>query len=82
VVKALCHMMAPFMPEGATRLADILNIDIPDGGPDGGSDAWELAKDQLVPGDPISPPQVLFPKLDPDRIAELAALHSEGKAQM
>jgi len=80
VVKALCHTMAPFLPDGARSLAGMLGVDLPAGGPDGGPDGWNAAKEALAAGAPLQAPQVLFPKLDPDRIAELAELHAQGGA--
>ena len=80
VVKALCHTMAPFLPNGAERLAGILGITLPQGGPEGGEDNWNTATERLESGAPLNPPQVLFPKLDKDRIAELAEAHERGEA--
>jgi methionyl-tRNA synthetase len=81
VVHGLCHLMAPFMPEGAGKLAGILNIELPSGGPDGGENIWNRAGTVLAEGSPLQSPSVLFPKLDPDMIAELAELHEQGRAQ-
>ncbi len=80
VVKGLCRLMAPFLPAGAEKLAATLNIAPPAGGPDGGPDAWADAVERLPAGHVLAPPQVLFPKIDKDRIAELAALHEQGGA--
>jgi methionyl-tRNA synthetase len=80
VVNALCTGMAPFLPEGAEKLAGILNITLPTGGPDGGADGWNAAKEFLPTGHVLNEPQVLFPKIDPDRITELAELHQSGGA--
>ncbi len=80
VVRTLCTVMAPFAPDGAETLAKTLGIALPSGGPDGGEDAWAHAAERLPEGRPIAKPEVLFPKLDPDRIAELAELHKQGKA--
>ena len=80
VVHALCRTMTPFMPDGAHKLAGILNIALPEGGPDGGEDGWSPAKDRLPAGHALEKPQVLFPKIDPDRITELAELHEKGEA--
>jgi len=80
IVRTLCHTMAPFLPDGAQTLAGILGLELPAGGPDGGPDGWNAAKERLAPGHPIQPPQVLFPKLDKDRIAELAEAHQRGEA--
>ena len=80
VVKGLCYGMMPFFPQGAAELADILNLPLPGGGPDGGPDAWQEAIVRLEPGWKLQQPRVLFPKLDPDRIAELAELHVKGQA--
>ena len=80
VVKALCHTMAPFLPEGARALSGFLGVTLPEGGPEGGDDGWNAAKDALPAGTPLQKPQVLFPKLDKDRIAELAEAHLRGEA--
>ncbi len=80
VVKALCHTMAPFMPDGAQKLAAILGTDLPQGGPDGGEDGWQAAKAPLPAASSLQKPEVLFPKLDKDRIAELAEAHTRGEA--
>jgi len=80
VVRALCTTMAPFVPDGAAMLADILGITLPKGGPEGGEDGWEAAKARLAAGAPLRSPQVLFPKLDSDLIADLADLHMRGEA--
>lgn len=80
VVKALCHTMAPFLPNGAATLGGTLGITLPQGGPEGGEDGWNAAKDALPTGSPLQPPVVLFPKLDKDRIAELADAHQRGEA--
>ena len=79
-VKALCHTMAPFLPGGAQTLSEILGVTLPQGGPEGGEDGWNAAKDPLAPGSPIAKPKVLFPKLDEDRIAQLAEAHLRGEA--
>ena len=80
VVKGLCVTMAPFLPTGAARLAEILEIELSTGGPDGGEDHWNSAKELLPVGTALQTPQVLFPKIDPDRIAELAEAHEKGEA--
>lgn len=80
VVKALCVTMAPFMPEGAQRLSGILSIGLPQGGPEGGEDGWSMAKEELPAGHALNTPEVLFPKLDKDVIAELAETHLRGEA--
>jgi len=80
VVRTLCTVMAPFAPDGAETLARTIGITLPEGGPEGGGDAWSAAAETLPEGHALQPPVVLFPKLDPDRIAELAALHKEGNA--
>jgi len=80
VVRTLCTTMAPFMPTGATTLAGIIGITLPQGSPDGGQDAWNAAKELLPAGSPLKPPVVLFPKLDKDVIAELADQHARGEA--
>jgi methionyl-tRNA synthetase len=82
VVRALCTAMAPFAPDGAEKLAAVLGVSVAGGGPEGGKDVWEAAKVRLEAGTPLQPPQVLFPKLDKDYIAELAELHKEGKAKL
>lgn len=80
VVHALCYAMAPFMPDGASRLAETLRVTLPEGGPDGGEDGWQLAKMPLPAGAPLNKPAVLFPKLDKDEIAALAEKHLKGEA--
>lgn len=80
VVKAFCAIMTPFLPEGAAKLARILNVELPQGGPAGGADGWSAAKDLLPAGAPLNAPEVLFPKLDKDQIAELAEAHQRGEA--
>lgn len=81
VVRALCVLMEPFVPDGAYKLSAVLGIDVDEeGGPDGGADLWESANQPLLPGLPLNPPEVLFPKLDKDEIAALAELHAKGEA--
>lgn len=80
IVHGLCYAMAPFLPGGAAKLAGILNIALPQGGPDGGTDAWIQANQDLPAGAPLNVPEVLFPKLDKERIADLADLHLNGQA--
>jgi len=80
VVRALCTALAPFVPDGAQRLSNTLNVTLPDNGPDGGDDAWGPAKAGMEPGAPLQKPEVLFPKLDPDYIAECADAHAAGSA--
>lgn len=80
IVHGLCYAMAPFLPEGAQKLAGILNIALAEGGPDGGTDVWTLGKVPLAAGLPLNNPEVLFPKLDKDAIAALAELHLNGEA--
>lgn len=80
VVRALCTVMAPFTPDGAAKLAETLGVTLPANGPDGGEDAWNATKVGMPAGAPLQTPQVLFPKLDPDVIAELAAQHAAGQA--
>ncbi len=80
VVKALCFSMAPFLPEGAAKLSDILGVSLPPSGPEGGPDVWAEAVTPLAPGAALQPPQVLFPKLDKDYVAELAEAHRRGEA--
>ncbi len=80
VVRALCTTMAPFMPDGAARLAEIIGVPLPQGGPEGGEDGWNAAKRPLPAGSPIQKPTVLFPKLDKDVINELADQHARGEA--
>jgi len=81
VVRALCTTMAPFLPDGAARLGEIVGVGLPEGGPDGGPDGWNAAKELLPAGSPIQKPKVLFPKLDKDEVAELAARHARGEAR-
>lgn len=80
VVRALCAAMAPFVPDGAQRLAKVIGISLPEGGPDGGVDGWTAGKERLPAGSPLHEPEVLFPKLDKDYIAECADAHLRGEA--
>ncbi len=75
IVKALCVTMTPFLPTGAQTLAEVLGLVLPEGGPNGGPDGWVFANEILPAGNPLQDPQILFPKLDKDRIAELAEMH-------
>ena len=81
VVRALCTTMAPFIPAGAARLAEIIGVALPNGGPEGGENAWSAAKQPLPPGSPLKTPEVLFPKIDKEYVAEQADLHARGAAQ-
>jgi methionyl-tRNA synthetase len=78
VVRALCTAMAPFAPDGAAQLAGILGVALPEGGPDGGENGWKAATEGLPAGAPLQKPTVLFPKIDADTIADLAAEHANG----
>lgn len=80
VVRALCTAMAPFVPDGAARLAAIIGVVLPAGGHDGGPNGWDAGKEELPAGAPLQAPEVLFPKLDKDYIAELAEQHAQGQA--
>ena len=80
VVRALCTALAPFVPDGAQKLAGTLGVTLPEGGPHGGEDGWPAAKAGIPAGAPLQKPEVLFPKLDPDYIAECAELHAKGEA--
>ena len=80
VVHALCAAMAPFVPFGAAQLADIIGVTLPNGGPEGGEDGWNAAKELLPAGSPLQKPTVLFPKLDKDEIAMRAEEHERGEA--
>ena len=80
VVRALCTALAPFTPDGAAKLARILGVTLPVGGPDGGEDGWNAAKAGLPAGAPLLQPEVLFPKLDPEVVEALAAEHAAGQA--
>jgi methionyl-tRNA synthetase len=80
VVRALCTTMAPFLPDGAAKLSKIIGVELPQGGPNGGTDGWNAAKELLPAGHPLQVPEVLFPKLDKDYIEELAAQHAAGEA--
>ncbi len=80
VVRVLCAAMAPFVPDGAAKLAETLGIEVFVGGPDGGPDSWDAAKTPLPAGTPLQPPVVLFPKLDKDYVAEIAERHARGEA--
>lgn len=81
VVRALCTTMAPFIPAGAARLAEIIGVAFPKGGPEGGENGWSAAKQPLPPGSPLKTPEVLFPKIDKEYVAEQADLHARGEAQ-
>lgn len=80
VVKALCYMMAPFLPDGASRLAQLLNLQIGQGGPSGGDDVWQQALEPLAEGWKFNLPMVLFPKLEEETVAQLAEAHLRGEA--
>ncbi|MBN2310737.1 MAG: methionine--tRNA ligase [Candidatus Hydrogenedentes bacterium] len=80
VCRTLCTAMAPFVPEGAARLAALLGVALPAGGPDGGEDGWNAAKSGLPADSPLQKPEVLFPKLDKDVVDELAEEHARGEA--
>jgi methionyl-tRNA synthetase len=80
VVRALCTAMAPFAPDGAHKLAHILGITLPEGGPKGGPDAWTEAKAQMQVGSPLKEPEVLFPKIEQETIDKYAQEHAAGKA--
>ena len=80
VVRALCTTMAPFLPFGADTLAGMIGVTLPAGGPEGGDDAWNAAKEALPAGSPLEKPTVLFPKLDDDLVEGLAEEHEQGKA--
>ncbi|NUM56607.1 MAG: methionine--tRNA ligase [Candidatus Hydrogenedentes bacterium] len=80
VVRALCAALVPFVPDGAEKLAGILGVALPSGGPGGGLDGWNAAKAGLPAGAALRQPEVLFPKLDPDFVERLAIEHAEGKA--
>lgn len=80
VVKAFAHLLAPFLPEGAAKLGDILGVALPQGGPEGGVDGFSTAVERLPEGHALNTPVVLFPKLDPDVIAQLAEDHQQGRA--
>lgn len=79
IVRTLCTILAPFVPDGAAKLAQVLGIALPQNGPEGGPDAWSAAKERLAAGAPLGNPVVLFPKLDKDVIAALADEHAQGK---
>lgn len=81
VVRALCTALAPIAPDGAEKLAGIIGVTLPKGGPDGGEDGWNAAKAGIAAGTPLEQPEVLFPKLDPEYVEALAAEHLAGKAQ-
>ncbi len=80
VVKALCILMEPFIPDGTDALAKIINLEIKRQGPEGGSDIWSEISKPLPAGSPISTPQVLFPKLEQEYIEKLADEHEHGLA--
>ena len=70
-VSAAAAQGSPPSANGATDSA---------GGPAGGEDAWAFAIKRLQHGHALATPEVLFPKLDPDALAELAAIHERGEA--
>ncbi len=72
--------MAPFLPNSAQQLAEILGVTLPANGPEGGPDGWCEAAIPLLSGAPLQQPKVLFPKLDKDHVAELAEAHIHGEA--
>lgn len=78
VVRALCTTMAPFVPAGAERLADMIGVVLPKGSPEGGPDGWNEAKQPLAAGSPLKMPEVLFPKLDKDYVISQADQHAQG----
>ena len=80
VVRTLCTAMAPFAPDGAAKLAEIIGVSLPEGGPDGGDDGWNEAKQGLTSGNVLQNPLVLFPKIDKDMIEILAEEHAQGGA--
>ena len=80
VVRALCTALVPFTPDGAAKLAGILGVSLPVGGPDSGDDGWNAAKEGLPAGTPLQQPEVLFPKLDPEVVEALAVEHAAGQA--
>jgi methionyl-tRNA synthetase len=80
VVRALAATMAPFMPDGAARLAGFLGVTLPEGGPEGGEDGWEKAKQPLEGGAVLAEPEVLFPKLEKETVEAYAREHAAGKA--
>ncbi len=80
VVRTLCTTMAPFMPDGAEKLAGLIGINLPKGGPESGENGWTQATNELAPDSELKKPAVLFPKLDKDLIADLAGQHAKGEA--
>lgn len=80
VVKALAILMEPFIPDGSSALAEIINLKISRQGPEGGIDIWSEISKPLSPGSPINTPQVLFPKLEHEYIDKLAEEHEQGLA--
>jgi methionyl-tRNA synthetase len=80
VVRGLCVLMVPFLPEASQKLSGILGVELPKGGPEGGLDGFQLLSEPLAAGSALNPPEVLFPKLDKDRVAELADQHLKGEA--
>ncbi|MBP9002953.1 MAG: methionine--tRNA ligase [Candidatus Hydrogenedentes bacterium] len=79
-VRALGVFMTPFLPHASARLAEILGLSLPKGGPEGGPDGWNLALEPVEPGTPFGEPRALFPKLDPDQVTTLAEQHLQGQA--
>jgi hypothetical protein len=55
-------------------------VTLPQGGPEGGVDGFRTAVERLPEGYALNTPVVLFPKLDPDVITQLAEDHQQGRA--
>jgi len=80
VVKALAILMNPFIPDGSSELCSIINYEIKQQGPEGGDDIWEEITKPLHAGFSLNPPKVLFPKMEPDFIEQIAEEHEKGLA--
>lgn len=80
VIRTLAGTMAPFLPDGAEKLAGLINIPLAYGNPDGGPDLWNTAKQELPAGSPLNTPVVLFPKIEKETIEAVAEAHLKGEA--
>jgi len=81
IIRALAYGMCPFIPHAAERLFAILNLPLPQGGPEGGKDAWDDALAPFPRGHRFATPEILFPPLPEEQVAALAEIHLAGKAQ-
>jgi methionyl-tRNA synthetase len=80
IVKALAILMNPFIPDGSANLCSIINQQIKWQGPEGGDDVWDTIGELLPVGFSLNEPKVLFPKLEPEFIEQLAEEHEKGLA--